>query len=712
MPPPLQLPLAPAVLLPAPAPASDAPSDAPSSDAPPDSDEEEVHELVVGQVMRAGSGGYRDVAAVGPDAAPRLAYQVGQLLSTDASGELRVCLHLGTGQLMVMKELVRPEGDNAAAWRARMEALAREVGRLRTVSHPSMVRYFGVHVSASGARARLFTEMVAGGSLNYVMSRFGGLDEHTARAYVRQAAEALAHLHRVGVVHGAVSSDCVLLASNGVVKLTGLISAWRLRWGPTPTTASGTAAAVAVDAATGKVDVWGLGILAYELLSGKSGRHCTCPDPAVAAAEALAVTPIRPDTAAIVNVLTGSGEQRAAAAADARLPPGLAAKLAAVPPPYCSLPLWSSPITAVSLGAAYTAIRKATPRIHAERGWSPAALGFIRECLNGDRRSRPDITAVLKHPFLAPLLAGDDDDAAVPAVAVPPPRADPGDAHQRIPRAVAVLQAATVGALSLAALGSTLPHAPTSGFDDGDELGSGGVTDRDGLNSTASAAGGSGISGVGGGGGGGASARHRLRREPTRRRDASDLRFDTGATATRGVSDGGDSDAGAAMGVAGTSDTSRFLSGGGESRTTLSPAPRLPLHNGWAAFDPTAEANRRVGNPDAMARAEAERRRRVDEQGRTVAQRMFLARWGTRAARPEAVPATATGSFAPLTTSRGTIARGFTSDIPDGLIGLASGSWLEDAVDVIGVAASPPATAAAAAGAGSGARAHSRGRAR
>jgi len=91
---------------------------------------------------------------------------------------------------------------------------------------------------------------------------------------------------------------------------------------------------------------------------------------------------------------------------------------------------------------------------------------------------------------------------------------------------------------------------------------------------------------------------------------------------------------------------------------------------------------------------------------------MFGAGGGAGAARREAVPATATGSFAPLTTSRGTIARGFTSDIPDGLIGLASGSWLEDAVDVIGVAASPPATAAAAAGAGSGARAHSRGRAR
>ena len=68
----------------------------------------------------------------------------------------------------------------------------------------------------------------------------------------------------------------------------------------------------------------------------------------------------------------------------------------------------------------------------------------------------------------------------------------------------------------------------------------------------------------------------------------------------------------------------------------------LVMPDGWGLFDPKMDANKAVGNPDVKARFEAARSKKLDDQGRTMQQRMFLERWGTRAAPNDPPPATET----------------------------------------------------------------------
>jgi serine/threonine protein kinase len=49
------------------------------------------------------------------------------------------------------------------------------------------------------------------------------------KTYARQMMRGLAYIHSRRIVHGAISIENVLLASDGTVKLTGLGSAKRLR---------------------------------------------------------------------------------------------------------------------------------------------------------------------------------------------------------------------------------------------------------------------------------------------------------------------------------------------------------------------------------------------------------------------------------------------------------------------------------------------------
>lgn len=176
--------------------------------------------------------------------------------------------HRLLGHDVVLKQL-RPEfaGDAQARARLRQEAAA-----LAALSHPHLLR--GLDYAESADASVAVVEYLAGGD---VWQRFctSGLHAVDACGVALAALAGLHHLHGYGLVHGDVSPTNLALDDGGIVKLTDLGVAT-----PVDSLASeqfdaprGTPTYMAPEQCVGgqlspATDVYGLGVLLYQLLSG------------------------------------------------------------------------------------------------------------------------------------------------------------------------------------------------------------------------------------------------------------------------------------------------------------------------------------------------------------------------------------------------------------------------------------------------------------
>jgi eukaryotic-like serine/threonine-protein kinase len=150
---------------------------------------------------------------------------------------------------------------------------AREARIGASLNHPNLVTVFDT--VSEDETVLIVMEYVEGESLGDALKR-GPLDQGRAASVVRGVAAALDHAHEQGVVHRDVKPANILLGSNDTVKLVDLGIATALEG--TQITASGsvvgTAAYMAPEqldgrAAGPRADVYALGIVAYEMLSGR-----------------------------------------------------------------------------------------------------------------------------------------------------------------------------------------------------------------------------------------------------------------------------------------------------------------------------------------------------------------------------------------------------------------------------------------------------------
>lgn len=163
-------------------------------------------------------------------------------------------------------KLLGPDADDA--FRARF---ADEARRAAAVVHPNVVTVFDE--GRDGADAFMVMEFVPGRTLRELVAERGPLPAREVSRLMTQVAAALDAAHAAGVVHCDVKPANVIVDPGGTAKLTdfGIARAARDR---DEQELLGTARYIAPERVEGgpvtaRTDVYGLGLLAYELLTGR-----------------------------------------------------------------------------------------------------------------------------------------------------------------------------------------------------------------------------------------------------------------------------------------------------------------------------------------------------------------------------------------------------------------------------------------------------------
>lgn len=159
-------------------------------------------------------------------------------------------------------------------WDKALDKIQREVNELQKLRHENLVRVFGAGVDED--RIFFATELVDGESLTSILSRRGKLTPDLVVEYGRQISEVLRYLHAQDLIHSKLTPKKILVTPDHQIKITDLRlnRSKRRRWDETSRQRELDIAAYMApeqftEGATQKSDFYALGVILYEMLTGK-----------------------------------------------------------------------------------------------------------------------------------------------------------------------------------------------------------------------------------------------------------------------------------------------------------------------------------------------------------------------------------------------------------------------------------------------------------
>ena len=195
-------------------------------------------------------------------------YRVVALAGRGGMGEVYRAEDLTLGQVVALKFLPEALSQDAAA----LTRFHAEVRTARQVSHPNVCRMFDIG-EADGILF-LTMEYVDGEDLASVVRRIGRLSPDKATEVARQICAGLAAAHERGVIHRDLKPANVMLDGAGKIRLTDFGLAGIATSIKGADVRAGTPAYMAPEQLAGhdvstKSDIYSLGLILYEILTGK-----------------------------------------------------------------------------------------------------------------------------------------------------------------------------------------------------------------------------------------------------------------------------------------------------------------------------------------------------------------------------------------------------------------------------------------------------------
>lgn len=251
------------------------------------------------------------------------AYAVGPRLGEGGTSVVHVGIHQGSGERVALKILAYGIVDRSTA-AARFEAEARTAGRLQ---HSGIVRVHGFEID--GDSCYLVTELVTGTTLGRVLEGERSsiafpqpYDFPALATFLAEVADALEHAHSQGILHRDLKPSNILIGEDGRPRISDFGLA-RDFGDPSLTRTGSLAGTLAymspeqcrgdADAIDERTDVYALGVVLYQMLTGKrpfEGDSVLVLSEAILEREPIPVRRLRPEVPAALATICEKALQK------------------------------------------------------------------------------------------------------------------------------------------------------------------------------------------------------------------------------------------------------------------------------------------------------------------------------------------------------------------------------------------------------------------
>ncbi|KAM0745584.1 Pkinase-domain-containing protein [Meredithblackwellia eburnea MCA 4105] len=234
-----------------------------------DYDTEEEEEEEGGE--QAGNGGEA--------AKPALKWIKGALIGSGSFGSVFLGMNPMSGSLMAVKQVELPTGNshNEERKKSMLDALEREIELLKDLQHENIVQY--LDSSSDATHLNIFLEYVPGGSVAALLSNYGAFEEALVSKFVRQILTGLDYLHEREIIHRDIKGANILVDNKGGIKISdfgiskrvedNLLTGAKVHRPSLQGSVYWMAPEVVKQTAyTSKADIWSLGCLVVEMLTG------------------------------------------------------------------------------------------------------------------------------------------------------------------------------------------------------------------------------------------------------------------------------------------------------------------------------------------------------------------------------------------------------------------------------------------------------------